>query len=211
MWINKYFSDQSWLSALALTTMFLTAPTVQAAPNNLSIVVGWNLLGNSTGTALAVADTFGDQTTVSSVWKWLPQKSNWAFYAPTQADGGVAYAASVGYEPLTSVARGEGFWVKATAAFSASLPADAAIDPPSFKNMATGWNLIAAGGNMTAREFNNALSSTPSAPGAIPNNLTSLWAWDAVLGKWYFYAPSLDASGELVAHVQSKGYLDFTV
>ena len=35
-------------------------------------------------------------------------------------------------------------------------------------------------------------------------------AWDAVRAAWYFYAPSLDANGGLVAYSASKGYLDFT-
>lgn len=50
---------------------------------------------------------------------------------------------------------------------------------------------------------------TPPSPGVVPVNLTTLWAWDAALLNWYFYAPSLESSGGLSAYVISKSYLDF--
>jgi hypothetical protein len=41
---------------------------------------------------------------------------------------------------------------------------------------------------------------------------TTLWAWDNVLSKWYFYAPSLQAQGGtmLSDYIGNNGYLDFT-
>ena len=39
--------------------------------------------------------------------------------------------------------------------------------------------------------------------------MTTLWAWDATTSAWYFYAPSLDASGGLGAYISAKGCLDF--
>jgi hypothetical protein len=36
-----------------------------------------------------------------------------------------------------------------------------------------------------------------------------LWAWDGALSSWYFYAPSLDNSGELANYLTSKNYKDF--
>ena len=60
--------------------------------------------------------------------------------------------------------------------------------------------------------FNLSLSATPPAAGVVPINLTSLWAWDTALSKWYFYAPSLEAQGgtALTDYITSKAYLDFT-
>lgn len=58
--------------------------------------------------------------------------------------------------------------------------------------------------------FNLSLSLNPPAAGVVPINLTSLWAWDSALSKWYFYAPSLEKSGELTAYIAGKNYLDFT-
>lgn len=72
-----------------------------------------------------------------------------------------------------------------------------------------GFNLIAVEESPSPRAFNKALSLTPPATGVIPLNLTTLWAWDSVKSKWYFFAPSLERSGGLAAYVASKSYLDF--
>jgi len=74
----------------------------------------------------------------------------------------------------------------------------------------TGWNLIAIGDNKTPSEFNKAIGATSPAAGDIPVNLTTLWAWDAALANWYFYAPSLEKNGGLSAYISGNGYLDFT-
>jgi len=174
-----------------------------------SVVRGWNLLGNGANTALNVATTFGDSTQVTSVWKWIAPKAAWAFYSPAMTDGGAAYAASNGYDPLSSIGGGEGFWVNAKTTFSASLLAGTAINSASFKNLGGGWTLIATADSATPGEFNNAIGLTLPVAGAIPNNLTSLWAWDAAQAKWYFYSPNLDASGGLASFAQNAGYLDF--
>ena len=39
--------------------------------------------------------------------------------------------------------------------------------------------------------------------------VTTLWAWDSGLMNWYFYAPSLERSGEAAQYILLKGYLDF--
>ena len=52
-------------------------------------------------------------------------------------------------------------------------------------------------------------SAVAPADGSLLLNLTSMWAWDAVLGNWYFWAPSLVNSNGLAAYLASKRYLDF--
>ena len=81
--------------------------------------------------------------------------------------------------------------------------------PTSFQSMATGWNLIAVGESPSPSLFNKALSTTTLATGEIPLNLATLWAWDAAVAKWYFYAPSLEKNGTLASYITSKSYLDF--
>ena len=66
--------------------------------------------------------------------------------------------------------------------------------------LAKGWNLAALGETATPKQFCDA----PSA------GVTTLWAWDATNSAWYFYAPSLDASGNLGSYITGKGYLDFS-
>ena len=99
--------------------------------------------------------------------------------------------------------------MNAKTAFTAQLPSGDAVPSGSFQGIGSGWRLIAIGDNPTPRGFNAALSTTPPAAGTTPINVNSLWAWDAARSNWYFYAPSLDASGGLSAYIASKNYLDF--
>ena len=77
---------------------------------------GWNLAGG--GSSLIVAATFGNAANVSTVWKWNSSAGKWAFYTPSLADGGASYAASHGYDFLTTIDGGEGYWVNAKQAFA---------------------------------------------------------------------------------------------
>lgn len=202
-------------SSGAVNTVAVSCPGTVLLP-------GWNLLGNTNlmynlaGT-VEVAAVLGEEAKVQGVWKWAAPKNKWAFYTPTQADGGAAYAASKGYEFLTTIDYGEGFWVNAKTAHiapfgaSAGLPIPAPVPSGYQLNLVSGWNLIATAEPKTPSQFNASLSATPPAAGEIPINLHTLWAWDAGQSNWYFYAPSLEAQGgtALADYVASKNYLDF--
>ncbi|MBI2319727.1 MAG: hypothetical protein HYU75_22695 [Betaproteobacteria bacterium] len=183
----------------------------------LDFSAGWNLVGNSADASLDVATAFGDTTKVTTVWKWVAASAKWAFYAPSLVGQALTdYAANKGYDVLTTVSGGEGFWVNARGSFTAALAAGSAITSASYQDplsgtgrLVPGWNLIAIGDNKSASEFNKALSATPPSPGDIPLNLTTLWAWDNAQSNWYFYAPSLDKNGTLSGYIASKSYLDF--
>ena len=199
--------------------------TTSTSPS-IALLSGWNLAGNSIEAPITVATTFGDATKVNSVWKWIPSSSKWAFYTPTQTDGGAAYATSKGYAALTTINAGEGFWVNAAAAFSVQLPSGTAVQSSSFKPATTnpvaaggthalpsGWSLIAVGDNTTPTQFDAAIAtslSTPPTAGQVYTNLTTLWAWDATTQKWYFWAPALTNNGGLANFISSHNYLDFT-
>jgi len=175
-----------------------------------SLAAGWNLLGNGGSTTLDVAAAYGDAAKVNTVWKWIASASRWAFYAPSLTPQALAdYAAGKAYDVLSTIKGGEAYWINAKVAFSAPAPAGTPITSASFRSMATGWNLIAIGDNKLPRAFNNALSATTPAADEIPANVTTLWAWDAALRNWYFYAPSLDLAGTLGNFTASKSYLDF--
>ncbi|MEY2633045.1 MAG: hypothetical protein RIR00_1699, partial [Pseudomonadota bacterium] len=194
-----------------------------------TLVSGWNLLGNGTTASVDVGSVFGDPDLVMTVWKWLPANGGqWAFYTPTQADGGAAYAASKGYAALTSIASGEGFWVNAKSAFTTSFGNASLIDTTSFRDgtaaagsnvLPSGWSLIAVGNPISPRGFSNGIQAaggTPPDPGT-PAALTlkSLWAWHAGsvdhAAGWLFYAPTLDNSGGLTDYINGKAYIDFTL
>ena len=169
----------------------------------LNFVAGWNLVGNSSTELLTVAPAFGDTTKVTTMWKWIANSAKWAFYAPSLVGQALSdYAASKGYDVLTTINGGEGFWVNAKTAFTAQLPVGSPVASVSFQGMVSGWNLVATGDNKTPSQFTVLIGTNPV-------NLTTLWAWDAMLSNWYFYAPSLEISGSLSNYIASKSYLDF--
>lgn len=201
---------------------------------SLSLVIGWNLVANSVEAPISVATTFGDSNKVSGVWKWVRVGTasgisypTWAFYSPAYGDGGQAYAASKGYDFLTIVNGGEGFWVNAKAAFVTPL-SDVAVQSSRFMPASSspaaaggthalthGWNLIATGDSPTPAQFDMAIGTAqsippPSGSNGVATNLLSLWAFNGATQQWYFWAPSLVNSNGLSAYLISKGYLDFS-
>jgi hypothetical protein len=192
---------------------------IHGVPNHSAMLVkGWNLLGNPINQPVNVATNLGNVSQVSTVWKWLPTGTTpgvgyptWAFYAPALADSGRAYAASKGYDFLSTVNAGEGFWVEANANFTFTFAIGTAVTLTSLQNLAPGWHLIAIGSTSTPSGFNSDISPTPPATVAIPQNLASLWTWDNLKSKWYFYSPGLEAQGgnALSDFISSSGYLDF--
>jgi hypothetical protein len=181
--------------------------------------VGWNLLGNSIDAPMDVTVTLGDATKVQTVWKWVPATGKWAFYAPSMTVANLAtYAATKGYDVLSTVNGGEGFWVNALSAFTIQLPVGTPVVSSSFADQSIppnklpmGWSLIAVGDNPSPRSFVNTIALTqPVTPNVAATSLTSLWAWDSTTWNWYFYAPSLENSSGLTSYISSKGYLDFS-
>jgi hypothetical protein len=197
----------SELEFAALEDMGYTITSAAPASGTLSFVAGWNLVGNGSDAPIDVATTFSDTSSFLTVWKWIAAQAAWAFHAPDlAAQGGTAladYRASKGYQLLTTIVGGEGFWVNAKQAGSINLPSGNAISVATLgPTLITGWNLVAVGQTATPKQFCDAQSS----------GVTSLWAWDATSSAWYFYAPSLDAKGGTVLsdYITSKSYLDFT-
>jgi len=187
-----------------------TSPTT-----TISLVSGWNLIGNSYNVSIDVTALLSDTANVTTVWKWIPSTTKWAFYAPTLSSQALAdYVKNKGYEVLSTVSGGEGFWVNAKQAFDFQVPNGVQVLSTDFqsggtKQLISGWSLIAIGDNKEPSSFNATLSLTPPVAGAVASNVTTLWAWDAAATKWYFYAPSLEASGGLINYTNNKGYLDF--
>jgi cyclophilin family peptidyl-prolyl cis-trans isomerase len=199
-----------------------------------SVIPGWNLLGNGVDEPINVAANFVDASKVTAIWKWVISGTTpgitypaWAFYTPALGDGGQAYASSRGYDFLSTINAGEGFWVNAKTSFTALLPSGTAIlsssftpagvNPPTVggtRALPRGWSLIATGDNPTPSEFDTAIAtaySTPPAAGQVYLNLNTLWAWDASRAAWYFWAPSLVNAGGLANYAASKGYIDFAI
>ena len=170
-----------------------------SSPTQTSILPGWNLLGNSSNQVLTVSSPalYGDATRITSVWMWDASYANWRFYSPAMSFSDLqSYTSTMGYRVLNQINPGDGYWVNAKAAFSATLINGSGPEPA----IATGWNLVATGNNVSPPAF---IASHATV------DVSSMWAWDNLTAKWYFYAPSLDASGSLDSYIASKGYLSF--
>ncbi|TXT40238.1 MAG: branched-chain amino acid ABC transporter2C amino acid-binding protein [Comamonadaceae bacterium] len=208
-------TSTSTSTATTSTTTASTTTTTLGGGTSAGLMAGWNLLGNGLSDTISVASVFGDTNLVTTVWKWISSSNSWAFYTPTLADGGAAYAASKGYLPLSVINGGEGFWVNAKSAFSVQLlgntvPTGNFADGVAGNALPSGWSLIAIGDNKTPGAFINTIALTPPSAGtSVATSLTTLWAWDAGLSGWYFYAPSLVNQGTQSSYISSKGYLDF--
>jgi len=188
---------------------FILTPDTQMATVDVS--AGWNLLG--TMDTIDVVSYFGNATNVVTVWNWIQSSGSWAFYTPSQSDGGAAYAAAKGYTLLSTINPGEGFWVNAAMPFSTAMPV---VSTPGMSvsllpALPTGWNLMTLGKSTTPSAFNLSLNSITLPGQPTPANFSTLWAWNNSLSRWYFAAPSLEAQGGTVLsdYIKSKGYLDF--
>ncbi len=171
--------------------------SVTASTTSVSVNAGWNLLGNGSTTALSYSDAslFGETAKVTSVWKWRNASAKWAFYSPSMTAQELStYATGQGYEVLTSIDGGEGFWVNAKTAFTVSLPSAPSVSLATVQaGLTSGWNLVSVGATSNASDL----------------TATSVWAWDNARSAWYFYASDLSASGSLANYLQTNGYLSF--
>jgi hypothetical protein len=172
---------------------------------------GWNLLGNPVKQSIAVADTFGDASKVTSVWKWDAAAANWQFYAPGLSAAELqAFATGQGYAVLTEINGGDGYWVNAKTQANLGSVTGEAINLRE-SSLASGWNLVSTASLVTPQYFNLTLSTTPPTLGQVPINLTSLWAWDSAQSNWFFYASSMEAQGgsALADYIAAQRYQDF--
>ena len=229
-------TSKKWLFMVALLVCALASPyaatdTTQTSASvvssttptvTLNLSQGWNLIGTGGLQAFSVASYFSDSSKVISVWKWISNQSQWAFYAPSlSASALVNYTDSKGYESLDGVNGSDGIWVNAARSHSVTLPFNGAYKSVNHRgSLVNGWNLVAVGEtDLLPVQFNNRLTqytgSTPPTVGldtintVYQANITSLWAWDATKSNWFFYAPSLDRDQTLKGYTQSKGYADF--
>ena len=206
--VNKICWTQSWATAeIGPGLVYLPAS------NALKFAPGWNLMGNSGNRAIDVRSAFGDAAKVLSVWTWSSKNNTWAFYTPAAAvaDGGVAFAQSKGYAPLTTIDSGEGFWLNAATDFELTLKASNVVSSNvAFYRLTQGWNLLAVGDNPALRDLYLDENLPPSV-GLVgtTGQVRSVWAWDAARSQWKFYAPSLERQGVLADYIASKGYLPF--
>jgi hypothetical protein len=192
-------------------------PLLASAGTSISLVQGWNLVGNSDSAAIQVASSLNNVSKITSVWKW--KNGKWAFYTPSMTDpvALATYAAGKGYDVLTQIDPKEGFWVNASAA--TVIAGNAMATPPVpgsvtaslvATDLADGWNLVASADNKNPSQINTNLSPGLAVFG---KTLVTAWGWDAPTSSWKFYAPGLEAQGAttLSNYISGKAYRSFAM
>ena len=166
----------SLFGMLTAAILLLTASAANAV--TLNFTTGWNLVGNSVNAPLTVATDFNNAANVATVWKWIPATGKWAFYTPTQTDGGAAYATGKGYDFLATINGGEGFWVNAKLLFALTL---AGTTPYSLgtSDLTAGWNLVSTGDVLSPAQLDTKLGGATGAP-----SFKTMWAWNATGSNW---------------------------
>lgn len=199
------------LDAAAAINAVLSA--YPASTRTFSFGAGWNLSGNSGTNAINVASVFGNASNVESVWSWDASSTRWAIYAPSLQGSQLSdFLIEKGYDNLTTIDAGRGFWLKARQAFVASLPNAGSVPASTVVSLLEpGWNLVSFGEAISASQFSSQLSQASTTAGSVTKTPAALWAWDSEKSKWYFYAAALDAQGgtALQDFSESAGYMDF--
>ena len=195
-------------------------PAINYAP---AVEPGFNLIGNSLDASLDVIALFGSSDNpvtgvsakVDAVWSWNAATGKWRFHSPQlmQAES-AAYALAHGFEALTSIPPGSGYWVNAYATFSLPQQSGAPYDYASsnFGSLSGGFNLLAIGIAKTVPQFANDLGVALEPLATVANSFNALWAWDRLSTKWYFYAPLFEQPGAAFSNSQyctANGYYDF--
>jgi len=129
-----------WFVAL----MSLVLPGAAFAQTQ-TLPTGWSMVGNDSGAAVNVVNVFGNKTVPSSissavitVWSWNNAMGRWNFFSPSMTTQELStYAASKSYGVLSSIGKGEGFWVNAKTQFIYD-PSIVAI-APGVDNITGNW------------------------------------------------------------------------
>lgn len=117
--------------------------SAHAAAQTHALPTGWSLVGNDAGNDVDAVSVFGNATSptassslITTVWSWDSTNGRWNFYAPSMTVAGLStYASSKGYGVLTTISKGEGFWVNASGNLTLNLaPSNASSGFPILFN-----------------------------------------------------------------------------
>jgi len=108
-----------------------------------ALPTGWSLVGNDAGNDVDAVSVFGNATSptassslITTVWSWDNTNGRWNFYAPSMTAAGLStYAGSKGYGVLSTISKGDGFWVNASGNLTLNLvPSNASSGFPIMFN-----------------------------------------------------------------------------
>jgi len=110
--LNKIGGGEGfWVNAMNEYTLNIGGTVL--TDKSIPIKPGWNLVGLKTDQTISVVKLIeGNEDKIMSLWKW--KDNTWAVYLPVYGqDTTEQYAQSKGFEVLTKINPGEGFWINA--------------------------------------------------------------------------------------------------
>jgi hypothetical protein len=149
---------------------------------------GWSLLSSTI--AFQAQVVFEDGAKFTSVWKWGGGK--WLVFIPGETTSG-AYAASKGFDNLTGITSGQGFWVESKADQQVTISGTLDYSPLIFT---PGWDLVGL-------KSDQAISVT--AMTSLNSDIVSMWVWEN--GNWLVAMPGETTMG---AYAASKKFGELT-
>lgn len=154
----------------------------------LTISKGWNLLSS-----LVSINPQSQLTEPSfySIWKWKNIKGTWSVRLPNLEDKGQVYASSKGFEFLSYIEPGEGFWVQSDNDGTFFVQGYESITPLS---VTSGWNLVGLKTNQSI--------GIEALIGDKGSKILSVWKW--VKNTWHVYLPQQSDKG--ASYAQAKGF-----
>ena len=144
------------------------------------IKAGWNLLSLYLEPLNTNIDSVlaGIKDKIASAWKW--EDDNWSVYLPDFSQEEVlAYISPRGFNQITDISSGEGFWVNSDTEQNLTVQATLPANP--FHILASGWNLI-------GRKNNETQLITDYISGNV-DSIISIWKWDNNKANWAVYLP----------------------
>ena len=100
-----------WVNSIGSGTISISG--IPSQDTTLQIDPGWNLISLKVNKKKSIDELIsGNEDKIMSVWKWLGDK--WAVNLPAYGqDATEQYASSKGFQVLTEINPGEGFWINA--------------------------------------------------------------------------------------------------
>ena len=190
-----------------LISCLIAAPAIA---QNHTLISGWNLEGNDGAAAVDPITVFGNATTptslspsVTTVWTWDKSAAKWNFFAPSMTPTALStYAASKGYGVLTTIQKGQGFWVNAASNITMNLAANPIVG--SWSNPVgadvTGTSLVltffANGDYMLAQSTVVGTSTaTVQQLQVWPGLEHGAYTWNSSTGAFVTACPTVDTNG----------------
>lgn len=176
-------------AAKILTLLSLSVACGSAlTQTTISVIQGWNLLGNGNVSPITVASALNDKSAVTTVWVWNADTSKWSFYTPSLTDGGASYASTKLYDFLTTIPVNRGFWVNAATPFTLTLNSSGggtivASTTNTTATSSTATTTTVASTTTTTVSANAVAPTAPSIIGVMPGDSRISVAFNFIGGK----------------------------